>query len=84
MDSPTQRIWRTMSESPNSGFFVWEVLEVIGEPIKYLLDKGGVYMFTRDIGYVCILCLHFWTRNSAIKYLKSQDEFLGQKVIVID
>ncbi len=53
-----QRVWRTTSSSENSGFFVWEVMEVMGEPT----NKTSL-IECRDGSFVLIWCNHFFSKE---------------------
>lgn len=78
MSEMRQRLWRDLSSSPNSGFFVWDVDEVVGEPIK-----EDYFIKCRDGSFIMIFCNHFWTEERAVKfakeYWKDQDlEIIGE------
>ena len=63
-----QKVWRTLSEEKDGGFRVWEVMEYMGVPPDYFKD---VYTPTDDGGFIFYQCMHFWTREKAIEYLKA-------------
>lgn len=71
-----QRVWRTLSETPNSGFFVWEVWEVIGAT-----QKEKYFDETQDGGYILVACTHFFDKERAVVYLNNNG--FDQKIIIV-
>lgn len=60
MEDQPPRVWRTYSHTENSGYFVWEVLEVIGEP-----GLNAASIQCRDGSYVYTSCIHSWHKKAA-------------------
>lgn len=64
-----QRVWRTMSNGQHNGYFVWDILEVIGKIPDDLLKKD-YYTECRDGSYISIQCFHFFSEERARESLK--------------
>jgi hypothetical protein len=70
-------VWRTLTVT-TSGYFLWEVREVVGEP-----DSRQLYLFeaTNDGGYVIIHCDHYWTLDSALNALEDDSPWYDIYII---
>ena len=66
------QVWRTASDKTIGGYFVWEVIQVVGEPFPSQLH---MYTQCRDGSYVVIQCSHFFTLQKAGEFLHSPDAF---------
>lgn len=67
-----QQVWRTVSKEISGGFFTWEVLQVIGEPI---FGKGDsrydkTYIECRDGTLIMAECFHHFTQEHAAGFLE--------------
>jgi hypothetical protein len=70
-ENEMQRVWRTASSDySNNGYFVWEILEVIGEVYDNEITKFHLTK-CRDGSYILIQCYHYWTLEKAGKALHS-------------
>lgn len=79
-DEKLQQVWRTLSaEQVSGGFRVWEVLEVIGEPV------GGepFIVGTADGSYIYVQCSHFWTENAAQRFMADDSFGRWQQVTIV-
>lgn len=72
-----QRVWRHLLETPYYGFFLWEILEVVGESKKepYFEDAA-------DGGFIFRECYHTFKKERALELLNYPAESF-QKVIII-
>lgn len=68
-----QTVWRAYSESNNSGYFVWEITEVMPSPDDTPIKPNQHMVECRDGSYVVLYCFHFWVKESALRILKSND-----------
>jgi hypothetical protein len=66
LKSNKQTVWRSISKSGNQGWVVWDVTEVLGEPIKELLDND-YFTLCADGSYISAQAFHFWTKERAWK-----------------
>jgi hypothetical protein len=78
-----QKIWRNLSipEASGCGYFLWEVMEVVGES-----DPQSYFTECRDGSYVLIVCMHSFTREYFDEYEKNNSNIRGilnQVVITI-
>lgn len=73
-----QRAWRTMTTT-NSGYFIWEVLECIGEPEHFADTK--TFIQCRDNSYVMAWCTHTFNEKTAISFLGENG--YDQQIIII-
>ncbi len=76
-----QIVWRTMTETVSSGYFVWEVRQVIDDVSPHATKwhtqaADGTYLYTS--------CNHFFDQASAEEFLRNQDDFLTEELIIID
>jgi len=71
-----QRVWRTTSSSENSGFFVWEVMEVMGEP-----TNETSFIECRDGSFILAWCSHFFSREGMETFLTDTRFALYQQMI---
>lgn len=80
-ENKMQRVWRSLSKPTVTGvgFYIWEVLEVMGEPLPQLLDQ---FTKTSDGGYVYVMCVQFFSEEKALEYLNSDDGW-DQKILII-
>ena len=71
MESVMQRVWRTATHSSQNGYFVWDVMEVIGTPFdeKYFVK-------CRDDSFIMIMCMQTWTIEAAGSMLHGYDRRL--------
>lgn len=74
-----QRVWRTLSETDGSGFFVWDVTQVLGT-----ISDRATKQFTKaaDGSYLMEACYHFFTLEKAIDFLHD-NEFSGYQEVTI-
>lgn len=63
-----QRVWRNISKpsATGIGYFLTEVIEVIGEPIRW---PNNVYIPTKDNGYIIITRLYAETEEQLKRQL---------------
>lgn len=73
-----QRVWRCGSETLNSGYFMWEVLEVIGKP----LFMSPRYDETPDGSFVYTQCHHTFSTLSYEAMLEDRD-MPEQEIVII-
>lgn len=60
-----QPVWRTMSSTNGDGFFVWEVVQVIGENYP----NRPYYVSCSDGTDVMVQCHHFFEEKQALTFL---------------
>lgn len=78
------KVWRTMSSTGHSGYFVWDVIEVIDEYVFRLTEKDiARFEPTKDGGYILIHCFHSWSKDRAIELLNSDDFSQYQEVTIV-
>jgi len=76
-----QRVWRTTnSDYSNSGYFVWEVIEVVG---KVSPLEQEPFEKCRDGSLILIRCFHYWTLEKADKSLYDDTYSCWQTVTVV-
>lgn len=81
---PKQKIWRYFKNAGHNGVFVWEVIEVLGEPSLWLVNSvNSPYMLCRDGSYIIVDCFHFFNETHAHTYFQ-ESLFNEQNVILID
>lgn len=77
-----QQVWRTASTSNNSGYFVWDIIEVIGE-VDPKDSWSKQFTLCRDGSYILVQCYHFWTTEKSNKFLNESGGWAYQTVIII-
>lgn len=77
-DEMLQKVWRTLSETENSGYFVWDIMECMGEPF----DESW-FIKCRDDSFITIQCYHFWTLERADKSFTDTRYSNFQQIILI-
>ncbi len=76
-----QKVWRTITETSNSGFFVWEVMEYTGdEPIESLKK---LFHVCQDGTYIYVNCYHFFTKEKALEHMFAFDKLMNQTIHVV-
>lgn len=73
-----QKVWRTLSKTEGSGFFVWEVLRVVGET-----DNKPYFTECLDGSNIYIQCFHYWTLEKAEAALNDKEFDRYQTVEII-
>ena len=76
-----QTVWLTMSKGSHNGYFVWDVMECIGNKEEFHYSLLKQFTPTSDDSYVYIQCHHFWTEEGATEFL----EYKGydQEIVII-
>lgn len=74
-----QIVWRTFSNGGHNGFFIWEIVEVVGDPGK----RTRMFDKCRDGSYIMINCQHTWNFKTADKWLfdSSYSEWQEARII---
>lgn len=62
-----QPVWRTMSSTKGDGFFVWEVVQVVGENYP----NRPYYTACSDGTDVMVQCCHFFSEKEALTFLNN-------------
>ncbi len=75
-----QTVWRTFSATESCGFFVWEVLEMMGEPLDYLIPNLHK---CRDGSYILIQRYHSESREAS-ESVYTENIFGDQEIVLID
>lgn len=71
-------VWRTITGAPITGWYVWDVIQVVGE--VYAKD-AHIYHLTKDNGHIMVQCFHFFTIEKAEEFLHERNPFQTVEVV---